>query len=162
MLAAPSTVAQALPAGRVPVSAEVDARIRDESVVWLTTVSTHGQPCVVPTWFSWDGCSFVVFTKPDARKVRNLVANPSVMLALGDPAADFDVLLIEARAELMSGRTADLVPDAHFRKYAGRMAAIGLDRAEYCSTYSAVLRITPTRYLGWAGRTHLTSRRSPG
>ena len=130
-------------------------------MVWLTTVSPDGRPHVVPTWFSWDGEAFVIFTKPDAKKVRNVVGNSSVMLALGDPEADFDVLLIEARAELLSGRTVDLVPDAHFGKYATKMAAIGLDRAEYGATYSAVLRIVPTRHLAWAGRTHLAERQVP-
>jgi hypothetical protein len=33
------------------------------------------------------------------------------------------------------------------------MAALGLSPAEFIATYSQVLRITPTRPLGWHGRT---------
>lgn len=38
--------------------------------------------------------------QPHAQKVRNLRSSPNVMLALGDPAADFDVVLVEAHAAL--------------------------------------------------------------
>jgi hypothetical protein len=30
-------------------------RLRDELIVWLTTVSRHGQPRSSPVWFWWDG-----------------------------------------------------------------------------------------------------------
>ena len=33
------------------------------------------------------------------------------------------------------------------------MAAIGLSRDEFLATYSQVIRITPTRFLPWHGRT---------
>ena len=68
-----------------------------EPVVWLSTVRPDGTPHLVPIWFWWDGEALLVFSKPDAQKVRNLRANPSVMLALGDAEADFDVGLVEGR-----------------------------------------------------------------
>lgn len=136
----------------------LDRRIRSESVVWLTTVSADGRPHVVPVWFDWDGESFLVFTKPEAKKVRNLRSNAAVMLALGEPRADFDVVLIEAEAEILDAPTSALAPMAYFDRYATWMAAIGLSRGEFVATYSRALRIRPTRFLGWAGRTHLGTR----
>ena len=56
-----------------------------EPVVWLSTVRPDGLPHLVPTWFWWDGEALLVFSKPDAVKVRNLRANPRLMLALGNP-----------------------------------------------------------------------------
>ena len=53
----------------------------------------------------------------------------------------------------------EVAPESHFDKYRDRMAAIGLDRAEYVATDSLAVRITPTRFLGWAGRSHLAERR---
>ena len=61
----------------------------------------------------------VVFSKPNAVKVRNLRANPRLMVALGRPDEDFSVGLIEAEATLEPGR-AD-VPDAFFAKYADQL-----------------------------------------
>ena len=140
-------------------STALDRRIRTESIVWLTTVSAGGRPHIVPIWFAWDGREFLFFTKPGAKKVGNVRSNPAVMLALGDPEADFDVLLVEGLAVVLGSPTRDLAPPTFFLGYAERMAAIGLSRHEFLATYSLAICIRPTRYLGWAGRSHLGERR---
>ena len=142
------------------------ARIRrfleEEPVVWLSTVRPDGAPHLVPIWFWWDGEALLVFSKPGAQKVRNLRANPSVMLALGDAEDDFDVGLIEGRAELLDRPAAELLPAALPAKYAERLAGIGLDAAAFAATYSQVIRIVPKAYLGWHGRTTPHSVRIAG
>ena len=95
---------------------------------------------------------FLVSTKPGARKVQNIRSNPAAMLAPGDPAADFGVLLVRGLAEVVDPPTSDLVPTPFFHAYADRMADIGLSRDEFLATYSLAIRIRPTRYLGRAGR----------
>ena len=132
--------------------ARLDRFLSSEPVVWLSTVRPDGAPHLVPIWFTWDGSSLLVFSKPGAQKVRNLRANPVAMLALGEPEDDFDVALAEARVELFDAPATEL-PDAHLTKYADRMAALGLSPEEFIATYSQVLRITPTRSLPWHGRT---------
>ena len=131
----------------------IDRLLAQESTVWLSTVRPDGTPHLVPIWFSWDGERLFVASKPNAAKVRNLRANPRVMLALGEPDDDFDVGLVEATAELPEARTADLLPAGHIAKYAAQMAAIGLDEAEYVATYSQPVLIRPSRFLPWHGRT---------
>ena len=84
------------------------------------------------------------------------------MLALGDADEDFDIGLLEGKAELLDRPTAEVLPPAHLEKYADRMAAIGLSPAEYAATYSLVIRIVPARYLGWHGRTLPLSARMAG
>jgi PPOX class probable F420-dependent enzyme len=127
--------------------------LRTESVLWLSTVGPNGAPHLVPIWFSWDGDSVLIASKPHARKVANLRANPSVMLALGEPDDDFDVGMIQGVAELADRPAADILPASHLAKYRTRMAAIGLTPAEFLATYSQVIRIRPTRFLPWHGRT---------
>ena len=121
-----------------------------EPVVWLSTVRPDGLPHIVPTWFWWDGEAMLVFSKPGAVKVRNLRANPRLMVALGHPESDFAVGLIEAEAALMAGPAE--VPDAFFAKYAAQLADGGLDRASFRATYTQAIRIVPTRFLSWRGR----------
>ena len=133
-----------------------------EPVVWLSTVRPDGQPHLVPTWFWWDGEAILVFSKPDARKVRNLRVNPSVMLALGDAEEDFDIGLVEARAELLDPPTAEVLPAALLEKYASRLRSIGMTPGEYAETYSQVIRIVPRGFLGWHGRTTPHSARLAG
>ena len=103
--------------------------LEKEPVVWLSTVRPDGRPHLVPTWFWWDGEALLVFSKPDARKVRNLRGNPSVMLALGDAEEDFDIGLVEARAELLDRPTAKVLPAAHLEKYADQLGTIGMTPA---------------------------------
>jgi PPOX class probable F420-dependent enzyme len=136
--------------------------LQEEPVVWLSTVRPNGAPHLVPLWFWWDGQALLVASKPGAQKVRNLRSNPSVMLALGDAEDDFDVGLVEGRAELLDRPAAEILPAELLAKYADRLAAIGVDPAEYAATYSQVIRIVPNAYLGWHGRTTPQSVRLAG
>ena len=148
------TAAIADPAARVGRLLEL------EPVVWLSTVRPDGSPHLVPIWFSWDGESLLIASKPHARKVANIRAIPRVMLALGEPEEDFDVGLLEGSAEILSAPAAEILPAAHLRKYREEMAAIGLTDAEYLATYSLVVRVRPTKFFPWHGRTTPSSARS--
>jgi PPOX class probable F420-dependent enzyme len=133
-----------------------------EPIIWLSSVRPDGNPHLVPIWFSWDGEAVLIFSKPDAQKVRNLRARAAVMLALGDAEADFDIGLLHGTAELLDVPTRDVITSEHLAKYATRMAAIGLDAETYAATYSQVIRIVPDEYLGWHGRTTPPSERAAG
>jgi PPOX class probable F420-dependent enzyme len=130
--------------------ARVEPMLAAEPVVWLSTVRPDGLPHLVPTWFWWDGDAVVVYSKPDAVKVRNLRANPRLMIALGRPEEDFSVGLIEAQATLEAGISD--VTEAFFAKYAGQLADGGLDREAFRATFTQAIRIVPTRFLAWHGR----------
>jgi PPOX class probable F420-dependent enzyme len=130
----------------------VDALLDRESVVWLSSVRPDGRPHLIPIWFWWDGQAVLFASKPQACKVANLRANADCMLAIGDPDLDFDVALIEARAELAAMPTADLLAAGLQVKYRGRMHVAGLTPAIFAATYSQVVRIVPTRWLPWHGR----------
>ena len=119
------------PQGRAPDAAAMDAnalaaaRVRrfleTEPVIWLSTIRADGAPHLVPTWFVWDGEAIVIMSKPGAVKVRNLRADPRAMLALGDAEDDFDVGLLEARAEVQATPASGL-PAGFEAKYAERFA----------------------------------------
>ena len=140
-------------------AARVDQLLRREPVVWLSTVRPDGGPHLVPIWFSWDGRDVLVASKPGAQKVRNLRVNPTIMLALGEVEDDFDVGLLEGRAELLDEPAAAALPTSHLAKYRSRMDRIGLADDEFLATYSQIIRIRPTRFLPWHGRTIGSERR---
>ena len=52
------------------------------------------------------------------------------------------------------------LPEAHRRTYARRLAAVGLSDDAFLATYSQVLRIVPTRFLPWHGRTTRSASRA--
>ena len=53
--------------------ARVAKRLREEKVVWLTSVTPGGSPIPSPVWFWWDGEETVrMFSLPDTARGRNL------------------------------------------------------------------------------------------
>jgi hypothetical protein len=81
------------------------------------------------------------------------------MLALGEPDDDFDVGMVQGVAELPTQPAAELLPASHLAKYRTQLAAIGLTPEEFLRTYSQVIRVRPTRFLPWHGRTVPASER---
>ncbi len=138
--------------GPIAAPSAVDRFLREARVLWLSTVHADGRPHLVPIWFTWDGSAFLLFSKPGARKIEDIRRNPDVMLAVGDPHRDFDVQLIEGRAELLPAATTDVMPPGHLDRYEAELAAAGLDRRGYAELYSQAVRIVPTRFLPWHGR----------
>jgi PPOX class probable F420-dependent enzyme len=130
----------------------VESALRDDPVVWLSSVQSDGRPHLVPVWFHWDGMQIVAFSKPHARKVDNLRGQPSVMLAVGTPGPDFDVELIEATAELPAAPAADLMPDGFGAKYRDLLHRAGLSVQRFAEVYSQAIVLRPTRFLGYGGR----------
>jgi PPOX class probable F420-dependent enzyme len=79
-------------------STEFGARVvrppREETVVWLTTVTPSGAPLPRPVGFLWDGGENVsVYSQPGAR-VRNIVRNPKVTLNFRGDADGGDIVVL--------------------------------------------------------------------
>jgi len=128
-----------------------ETALRHDPVVWLSSVRSDGRPHVVPVWFHWDGERIVAFSKPNARKVDNLRDQPSVMLAVGTPGADFGVELIEAIAELPAQPADEVMPDGFGAKYRDLLQRAGLSVQRFAEVYSQPIVLRPTRFLGYGG-----------
>jgi len=131
---------------------QVEAALRDDPVVWLSSVQADGRPHLVPVWFHWDGERIVAFSKPHARKVDNLRGQPQVMLAVGTPGPDFEVELIEATAELPDASAESIIPAGFGAKYRELLHRAGLTVQRYAQVYSQPIVLRPTRFLGYGGR----------
>ena len=131
---------------------QVEAALRDDPVVWLSSVQADGRPHLVPVWFHWDGERIVAFSKPHARKVDNLRGQPQVMLAVGTPGPDFEVELIEAIAELPDTPAADVMPAGFGAKYRELLRRANLTVHRFAEVYSQPIVLRPTRFLGYGGR----------
>jgi PPOX class probable F420-dependent enzyme len=129
-----------------------EAALRDDPVVWLSSVQADGRPHLVPVWFHWDGDQIVAFSKPRARKVENLRDEPRVMLAIGTPGLDFEVELIEATAELPDASAAEVMPAGFGAKYRELLRRANLTVHRFAEVYSQPIVLRPTRFLGYGGR----------
>ena len=129
----------------------VEAALRDDAVVWLSTVQADGRPHLAPVWFHWDGERIVAFSKPHARKVGNLRDQPSVMLAVGTPGLGFDIELIEATAELPDEPAERIMPEGFGAKYRDFLQRAGMTVQRFAEVYSQAIVLRPTRFLGYGG-----------
>lgn len=124
--------------------ARVARHLRQEIVVWLTTVTPSGAPLPRPVGFVWDGGENVsVYRQPGAR-VRNIARNPRVTLNFGGDGEGGDVVILSGIAEVdKSGPTA--VEDAAFAaKYATEFERFGMTAESYAQRFSVPVRIRLT------------------
>lgn len=125
-----------------------ERRLREEGIIWLTTVDRSGRPQPRPVWFLWDGESILIYSQPGAQKIKHIVAKPHVALNLdGDGrGGDIIVLIGDARVDT-EVLPADQVP-AYVEKYAWGFERIGMTAAQFAATYSVALRVTPVHLRG--------------
>ncbi len=82
--------------GMVPWN-RVDQRLGEARTYWIATSGPEGRPHAVPTWGVWIDLTF--YTEGGGRKVRNLRANPSVVLHLE---SGEDVVIVEGETTEIS------------------------------------------------------------
>ncbi len=129
-----------------PKQAHVDERLRQELIVWFTSVRPDGRPHSVAVWFVWDGTSFLIFSKPKNQKVVNISANANVLIALDDTKGGNDPIAFEGTATLVGDSAIDHA-EAYLAKYNPLIQQFGWTPESMAADYSQAIRITPTKRL---------------
>lgn len=128
-----------------PKHAQVDEKLRSETLLWLTTVTPDGQPQSTPVWFDWDGESFLLYSQPDRPKLSNIASNPKVAVHLVGDVEGTNVVTIEGAAGIdPTAPPADRV-EGYVRKYVDRIDRLGWTPAGFAADYSVAVRVRPTR-----------------
>ena len=113
---------------------QVERRLQTEQNLWLATVRPNGAPHLVPIWFVWVAGKIYLCTGADSVKVRNLLQNPQVSIALEDGSQP---IVIEGLAQPVEpGRHAVL--SEFQRKYDWDITSD--------DTYTQVIEIEPIRF----------------
>jgi PPOX class probable F420-dependent enzyme len=122
--------------------ARVARRLRDEVIVWLTTVRADGMPCPSPVWSLWEEGTVLIYSRPDTPKIRNIRANPRVALHFDGNGQGGDIVILQGRARVVpDAPPADRVP-AYLEKYRKGIARIGLTPESFARAYSIAIRVT--------------------
>lgn len=129
--------------------AHVAERLRTELILWLSSTRPDGRPHLVPVWFSWDGQSLLIFSKPNNQKIRNLRQNPNVMVSLEAANQGEDIVLIEGQATLLEEPTSALITPEYVEKYSALISAFQWSPESMAQEYSQAIRIQPTRFISW-------------
>jgi PPOX class probable F420-dependent enzyme len=128
--------------------ARVADHLREEIVVWLTTVTPAGSPLPMPVWFLWDGAeSVVMYSMPGAR-VRNIEANPRVSLNFAGDGKGGDIVVLSGRAAIDRDAPPADQAGEYRDKYDERIAGIGMTPETFAQRYSVPVRIHLERLRG--------------
>ncbi len=123
--------------------------LREDVVVWLTTVGRSGAPSPNPVWFLWDGAGVVrVWSLPTAARVGHVGPNPNVSLHFDGNGRGGDIVVLSGIARIdESGPAADAVPE-YVAKYGEHISRIGHTPESFAARYSVPLVVTLTRLRG--------------
>jgi PPOX class probable F420-dependent enzyme len=119
----------------------VARHLREEKVVWLTTVAPSGVPLPRPVGFLWDGDQTVsVYSQPGAR-VRNVRANPNVTLNFGGDGTGGDIVVLSGTAEVVDSAPSAAENTAWMAKYAADWERGRMTAESFAQRFSIPLRI---------------------
>lgn len=118
---------------------EVTDRLVADDFGWLTTVAKSGQPVPKLVWFYFDGTDIVVYTEPNAAKVRHIRAHPQVSLNLDSDGNGSGIIVVGGAAVVDSEDADPRDDEPYWAKYADLAAQAGLTEA--MGNYHLRLRI---------------------
>ena len=122
--------------------------LRDDVVVWLTTVSRNGEPLPSPVWFLWDGAeSMLVYSMPSAR-IRNLASNAHVSLNFDGDGRGGDIVVLSGTAVEEPESPPAYANSDYLAKYRASIERIGHTPESFAEKYRVPLRVTIKRIRG--------------
>jgi PPOX class probable F420-dependent enzyme len=133
-------------------AAHAQERLRQDEMIWITTVRADGQPQTSAVWFHWDGTDFLLVSQPRSPKIRNIEADPRVSLNLNGTGYGADLVVVEGTAEVVPDFAGGAWPEpariaAYYAKYERSLRDdLRSSAAEMASAFTTALRITPTRW----------------
>ncbi len=139
-----------LPDPSTPFGERVARRLRDERLIWLTTVDAKGMPQPTPVWFLWDeaASTFLIYSRADAKRLAHLQQNPLVALNFDGNGSGGDIIVITGRAQMSpDDPPADRLP-AYVEKYRDFIIRSYTTPENFASIYSVALRIRPSAIRG--------------
>lgn len=116
---------------------QVERRLQTEQNLWLATVRPTGTPHLVPIWFVWVAGRIYLCTAAGSVKVRNLMQNPHVAIALEDGSQPIVIEGLAQPIEQADTAVMAAVRDEFQRKYDWDINADG--------EYDQVIEIEPKR-----------------
>jgi PPOX class probable F420-dependent enzyme len=125
----------------VELTQEVSDRLTSDDYGWLTTVAKSGQPVPRLVWFYFDGSDVIVYSEPDAAKVRHIKNHPRLSLNLDSDGSGAGIIIGGGIASV-DADGADPLQDTRYREKYGDLAATFGFSEEFLAAYNTRLRIS--------------------
>jgi PPOX class probable F420-dependent enzyme len=127
----------------------VRARLRDETVIWFTTVGADGTPQPNPVWFVWDGGSSVlIYNRADANRLAHVDARPEVSLHFDGNGRGGDIVVLAGTAHRAPQQPAAHRNADYLAKYSDAMARVSGTAERFSADYPVPLVIDVRRVRG--------------
>lgn len=124
----------------------VERRLRANLMAWLTTVRPSGQPETVPVWFYLqDDETILLYSQPNAVKLRNIRENPRASLVLDVTDIGRDVVRVEGIAQVLEVHSKATDVPGYLAKYVERMAALFGTPEAFAELFSIAIVLAPAK-----------------
>jgi DNA-binding IclR family transcriptional regulator len=129
---------------------ELDEFLRQSLVATLSYLSEDGFPATVPLWYSWDGASFWLASRPGSEWVEHVRLDPRVSLAVSESSPPL-------RRVLARGRLIEVDDPGGARRaeieaqLAARYAGFDAAREPAAAGRGRLLELKPERLIAWRG-----------
>lgn len=125
----------------VEFTQEVSSRLASDNYGWLTTVAKSGQPVPRLVWFYFDGADVIIYTEPNAAKVRHIRNHPRVSLNLDSDGNGSGIIAVGGTATIDAEDANPLQDERYQDKYREYAAGLGFTD-EFLAAYNTRLKIS--------------------
>jgi len=127
----------------------VNRRLRQERIIWLTTVDPHNAPQPRPVWFHWDGQTVLIFSERNTAKLRHIAHNSRVALSFNTDEEGGDVAVLGGEALVLQQPPPLSRVKTYLRKYRQGIKDLGMTAAEFMGAYAVPILVTPKAMRGF-------------
>jgi PPOX class probable F420-dependent enzyme len=138
-----------LPDSSSPFGQRVATRLREERIIWLTTVGADGTPQPNPVWFLWDGASVLVYNQTSAKRLAHIQRNSRVALNFNSDPDGGDVVILNGEARVSPEEVSADKNAAYVAKYRNSIQGSFQSPENLASQYPVALRITIQKVRGF-------------
>ncbi|MGQ0549088.1 MAG: TIGR03667 family PPOX class F420-dependent oxidoreductase [Armatimonadota bacterium] len=124
-------------------------RLRQEKIVWLTTVDARNTPQPRPVWFHWDGRTILIFSERNKAKLRHIARNPRVALNFNTDEDGDDVVILVGNAEVLDKPPPPSRIKSYLRKYREGIKDLEMVVAEFRDAFAVPILVTPQAIRGF-------------
>ena len=128
----------------------VTDRLRDERVLWLTTVGADGTPQPNPVWFLWEEPSTIlVYNRTDANRLTHIATRPRVALNFDGDGKGSNIIVLTGAARVVDARPLPHSHSSYLAKYESAMIRVGGSVEGFSAQYPVAMEIAIDRIRGF-------------
>jgi len=142
--------AEVLPDPTTPFGARVRTRLREEQVIWFTTVGADGTPQPNPVWFLWhEPTTLLVYNRAQANRLTHIRHRPHVALHFDGNGHGGDIVVFTGFARRLAGRPAAHLLPAYLAKYEQEMTRASGSPEAFSEAYPVAVGVEIARVRGF-------------